>query len=109
LQCAIVRPAEVQGYKFESELEALILEDVAGEENCLPLLEFALSELWAKRDQQTHQLSVAAYREMGRLMGALDRYATEWYETLPEQQQGLVRRVMLELVRVGLEAKDTRW
>ena len=29
LQCAIVRPAEVQGYKFESELEALISEDVA--------------------------------------------------------------------------------
>ena len=109
LKSAIVRPAEVQGYKFESELEVLILEDVAGEENCLPLLEFALSELWAKRDRQTHQLSVAAYREMGRLMGALDRYATEWYETLPEQQQGLVRRVMLELVRVGLEAKDTRW
>ena len=109
LQCAIMRPAKVQGYGFEPELEALILEDVADEGNCLPLLEFALSELWAKRDQQTHQLSVAAYREMGRLMGALDRYATEWYETLPEQQQGLVRRVMLELVRVGLEAKDTCW
>jgi len=54
-------------------------------------------------------LSVAAYREMGRLMGALNRYATEWYEQLPQEQQGLVRRVMLELVRVGLEAKDTRW
>ncbi|MCY7276625.1 MAG: caspase family protein, partial [Phormidesmis sp. CAN_BIN44] len=108
LQCAIVRPAEVQGYGFESELEALILEDVAEEGNCLPLLEFALSELWAKRDTQKHQLTVAAYREMGRLMGALNRYATEWYEQLPEEQQGLVRRVMLELVRVGLEAKDTR-
>jgi len=109
LKEAIVRPAEVQGYGFESELEALISEDVAKEGNCLPLLEFALSELWAKRDRQTHQLSVAAYREMGRLMGALDRYATEWYEQLPQEQQGLVRRVMLELVRVGLEAKDTRW
>ncbi len=109
LQCAIVRPAAVQGYGFESELEALILEDVADEENCLPLLEFALSELWAKRDRQGHQLSVAAYREMGRLMGALDRYATEWYEQLPEEQQGLVRRVMLELVRMGMGAKDTRW
>jgi len=109
LKEAIVRPAGVQGYGFESELEALILEDVVEEGNCLPLLEFALSELWAKRDRQKHQLTVAAYREMGRLMGALDRYATEWYEQLPQEQQGLVRRVMLELVRVGLEAKDTRW
>ena len=109
LKEAIVRPAEVQGYGFESELEALISEDVAKEGNCLPLLEFALSELWAKRDRQKHQLSVVAYREMGRLMGALNRYATEWYEQLPQEQQGLVRRVMLELVRVGLEAKDTRW
>ncbi|MCY7279240.1 MAG: caspase family protein, partial [Phormidesmis sp. CAN_BIN44] len=108
LRSAIVRPAEVQGYGFGSELEALISEDVAEEENFLPLLEFALSELWAKRDRQKHQLTVAAYREMGRLMGALNRYATEWYEQLTQEQQELVRRVMLELVRVGLEAKDTR-
>ncbi|MBD1824182.1 hypothetical protein H6F51_17055 [Cyanobacteria bacterium FACHB-DQ100] len=109
LKSAIVRPAQVQGYGFEAELEELILEDVAEEGNCLPLLEFALSELWERRDQKTHRLTVAAYREMGRLMGALNRYATGWYEGLPEEQQKLVRRVMLELVRVGVEAKDTRW
>jgi hypothetical protein len=108
LSSAIVRPAQVQGYTFEPELEALILEDVAKEENCLPLLEFALSELWAKRETQKHQLTVTAYRAMGRLMGALNRYATEWYEQLPEAQQALVQQVMLELVRVGTETKDTR-
>jgi WD40 repeat protein/energy-coupling factor transporter ATP-binding protein EcfA2 len=108
LREAIVRPAQIQGYAFEAELEALILEDVAEEENCLPLLEFALTELWARRNTQKHKLTVAAYRQMGRLIGALNRYAMEWYEQLSERQQELVRRVMLELVRVGRETKDTR-
>jgi energy-coupling factor transporter ATP-binding protein EcfA2 len=108
LRDAIVRPAEVQGYRFETELEALILEDVATEVNCLPLLEFALERLWEQREQQNRQLTVEVYRGMGRLMGALDRYATDWYERLTIEQQEAVRRVMLALVRVGIEMKDTR-
>jgi energy-coupling factor transporter ATP-binding protein EcfA2 len=108
LRSAIVKPARVQGYGFEAELEALILEDVAEEENCLPLLEFALSQLWNQQDIQNHKLTVGAYRQMGRLMGALNRYATDWYERLSEGQQALVQQVMLALVRIGTETKDTR-
>jgi WD40 repeat protein/energy-coupling factor transporter ATP-binding protein EcfA2 len=109
LRDAIVKPAEVQGYRFETELEALILEDVAKEMNCLPLLEFALEKLWEQRECQNRQLTVEVYREMGRLMGALDRYATDWYSRLTTKQQNTVRRVMLELVRIGIDTKDTRW
>ena len=110
LRQAIVGPAKVQGYELEVGLDVLILDDMATEANALPLLEFALEKLWEHRDQKQHRLKVASYRQMGRLMGALNQYATEWYEQeLAEQEQYLVRRVMLELVRVGLEIKDTRW
>jgi WD40 repeat protein len=108
LRAAIVEPAKVQGYTFEVGLEQLILAHMAEESNALPLLEFALQELWKQRDQKRDCLTVAAYEVMGGLMGALNRYATNWYEMLTEMEQGWVRRVMLELVRVGMEEKDTR-
>ncbi len=109
LKAAIVHPSQVQGYQFESGLVRLILDDVAAEPNALPLLEFALERLWEQRDHNRHYLTVAAYEEMGRLIGALNVYATEWYEALSESRQASVRRVMLELVRVGFDVKDTRW
>jgi WD40 repeat protein/energy-coupling factor transporter ATP-binding protein EcfA2 len=109
LRDAIVKPAQVQGYEFGEGLESLILEHVAAEINALPLLEFALQQLWERRDQRQHRLTVAAYEEMGCLMGALNQHATNWYGRLTEEDQALVRRVMLELVRVGVDAKDTRW
>jgi WD40 repeat protein len=105
---AITRPAEVQGYRFESGLLESILDDVQEEENCLPLLEFAMEVLWSKRDSKRHRLTLNAYREMGRLMGALNQYATTWYENLDGLQKDWVRRIMLQLVRIGLETKDIR-
>jgi uncharacterized caspase-like protein/energy-coupling factor transporter ATP-binding protein EcfA2 len=109
LRDAIVKPARVQGYEFGDGLEALILEHVSAEPKALPLLEFALEKLWDYREQNKHRLTVAAYEEMGGFTGALNRYATDWYETLTESDQMLVRRVMLGLVRMGVESKDTRW
>ncbi|MEO0541841.1 MAG: caspase family protein, partial [Cyanobacteria bacterium P01_A01_bin.105] len=79
LQAAIVEPAGVQGYGFEERLLELILEDVAAENNCLPLLQFALTQLWEQRDQDRHVLTEAAYRGMGRLMGALNTHAESIY------------------------------
>jgi energy-coupling factor transporter ATP-binding protein EcfA2 len=109
LRNAIVQPAKVQGYEFSDGLETLILEHVSAEPNALPLLEFALEKLWDRRDQSNNQLTVAVYEEMGSLMGALNRYATDWYKTLTATNQTLVQRVMLALVRVGMGSQDTRW
>jgi energy-coupling factor transporter ATP-binding protein EcfA2 len=110
LRDAIIKPSQVQGYEFESGLEMLIFEDVQEEPNCLPLLEFVLSELWHQRDLEKLQITVTAYLNVGRLVGALNKYATDWYEErLNAQEQKLVQRVMLELVRFGMDAKDTRW
>jgi hypothetical protein len=90
-------------------LESLILEHVAAETNALPLLEFAFQQLWERRDQQQHRLTVAVYEEMGCFMGALNQYATDWFKTLTAADQVLTKRVLLSLVRVGVDEKDTRW
>ncbi len=53
LHDVIEKPAALQGVAFEEGLVETLLADVGHEEGSLPLLEFALSELWA------HQKSAA--------------------------------------------------
>ncbi|MEO0759988.1 MAG: caspase family protein, partial [Cyanobacteria bacterium J06648_16] len=116
LTTAIVEPARKQGYTVERELLALIESDVAEEENCLPLLEFALTQLWDQRDTETRKLTAAAYRSMGQLRGALNQRAEQIYNEDGSDPKGFktelerdwCRRVCLELVRIGPEGTDTR-
>ncbi|MEL6813536.1 MAG: caspase family protein, partial [Cyanobacteria bacterium J06598_3] len=108
LRDAILKPAQKRGYAFGEGLLELLLADVAAEDNCLPLLEFALTELWEKRDTQAKKLTAAAYREMGGLKGALNERAETVYNSLREVDKPWAKRVCLRLVRLGVGEKDTR-
>jgi signal transduction histidine kinase len=108
LEEAIVTPAKLQGYHFEEGLLPAILHDVSQQKGCLPLLQFALTELWEQRDRQTRQLTLANYNQLGGVMGALNGHAEQIYHSLREQQQDWVKRIFLKLVRSGVHAKDTR-
>ncbi|MGB3768471.1 MAG: caspase family protein [Phormidesmis sp.] len=108
LAAVIEQPAQKQGYAFEAGLLKLLLIDVEKEENCLPLLEFALTGLWDRRETQAKKLTVSAYEEMGGLTGVLNRQATAVYENLREVDRPWAKRICLSLVRVGREDKDTR-
>jgi signal transduction histidine kinase len=109
LEEAIASPANLQGYQLERGLLGAIQHEVVGQEKgCLPLLQFALTELWEQRDQQAHQLTVAKYNELGGVIGTLNRHAENLYESFTEQQQDWVKRIFLKLVRTGAQAKDTR-
>ncbi len=109
LEDAIEQPSAIQGYNLQPGLLELILRDVANEENCLPLLEFALTELWEKRDRSNQLLTVAEYQGLGGLVGALDRHAEDIYQDLAARGQGeWVQRLMLRLVRTGEGMRDTR-
>ena len=109
LEEAIVSPADLQAYQLERGLLGAIQQEVVGQEKgCLPLLQFALTELWEQRDQQAHQLTLAKYKELGGVIGTLNRHAEKLYESFSEQQQDWVKRIFLKLVRTGAEEKDTR-
>ncbi|WP_298910990.1 caspase family protein [uncultured Nostoc sp.] len=109
LEEAIASPANLQGYQLERGLLGTIQQEVVGQEKgCLPLLQFALTELWEHRDQQAYQLTVVKYKELGGVTGALNRHAENLYESFTEQQQDWVKRIFLKLVRTGAQAKDTR-
>ena len=108
LRDAIAKPAETQGYQLSEGLLDAILQDIEAEPNCLPLLEFALQELWENRNRQQHRLSLDGYRQMERLKGALNRHADRLYGQQSASGQEWMRRIFLKLVRTGKDTKDTR-
>jgi WD40 repeat protein len=107
LREAIENPALASGREFEAGLVERILDDIANEPGNLPLLQFALTELW---EQQTAAgtLTHAAYDEIGGVQQALAGYAEQTFQTFsaPEQQQ--VRRILVQLVHPGEGREDTR-
>ncbi|CAN1209674.1 hypothetical protein TUMEXPCC7403_05580 [Tumidithrix helvetica PCC 7403] len=106
---AIAKPAQMHGYELAEGLLEAICEDVEAEKNSLPLLEFALTELWERRDRQNHRLTLVAYLEMGKLRGALDRHAKQLYEELrSDEERKWAKRLFLKLVRTGQDVRDTR-
>ncbi|MCI0399447.1 MAG: protein kinase, partial [Chloroflexi bacterium] len=103
---AIESPAGKQNVSFEAGLVERILDDVGEEPGNLPLLEFALTLLWERRHGR--RLTHAAYEAVGRVEGALARYADEVYETLDEADKERARRVFTQMVRPGEGTEDTR-
>ncbi len=97
LEAAIVKPAAIQGMTLQARLLAQILQDVEAEENCLPLLEFALQQLWDLRSGT--ELTFAAYQKLDGVTGALNAHAEEIYKQLAaRKQEGWAKRVLLRLV-----------
>lgn len=105
LEAAIVRPAEAQGVAFEPGLVARILDDVGEAPGQLPLLQFALAQLWDQ--QQGRVLTHAAYEAIGRVSGALARYAEQVYGQLSPREQALARQVFTQMVLPGQGTEDT--
>ncbi|OYD98256.1 hypothetical protein CDG77_07020 [Nostoc sp. 'Peltigera membranacea cyanobiont' 213] len=108
LKDSIAEPAKLQGHSVEEGLLLKIFEDVKQEPGFLPLLEFALTKLWEKRDRNQHQLTLEEYEKLGGLTGALNLHAENLYTSFTKHQQDWVKRIFLKLVRTGAQAKDTR-
>ncbi len=106
MRAAIELPAKKIGVKLEQGLTQRILDDVKQEPGNLPLLEFALTQLWDK--QSRGQLAHQAYSAIGGVAKALSNHAEAVYGKLSEQEQKQVQRIFLQLVRPGEGTEDTR-
>ncbi len=106
LSQVIAKPAEKLGVTFQDGLVERILDDVEDEPGNLPLLEFALTQLWKRRTGK--QLTHIAYEEIGEVKGALARHADENYGNLSATEKEQVRRIFIQLVRPGEGTEDTR-
>jgi WD40 repeat protein/class 3 adenylate cyclase len=106
LERAISGPAKRVDVSLEQGLVAAMLADVAEEPGALPLMEYALTELFERRDGRT--LFLEAYREIGGVSGALGRRAEELYGELDEDGKEAARQLFLRLVALGEGTEDTR-
>jgi WD40 repeat protein len=99
LRRALVQPALSCGYRFEDEaLVEEMMREVGRERGALPLLAFAASRLWEKRDRERGLLTRDAYKEIGGVAGALAHHAEATLESIGTHRTSLVREVFRHLV-----------
>lgn len=103
---AIVGPARRVGLGFEPGLVAAILAEVGSQAGALPLLQFALSELFARR--RGRELTLAAFRDIGGIRGALVNRAEAAHAALDDRAQHAARQMFLRLTNLGEGSEDTR-
>ncbi len=104
LDSAIRKPALCHGVQFEAGLVERILDDAGREPGTLPLVEFALTELWEKRNGTV--LTHTAYDEVGQLSGAIAKRAETIFRSLTPLEQESARRVLTQLVHVAEDGGD---
>ena len=133
LRDIIVEPALRQGFTVENSLLAELLKDVGKEQGFLPLLEFALTLLWQKKDVENKKLTLKAYQQLGKeeqvsksaekssttgLNRALNLYAEKVYKYRDYRDQPkkerekiekeLIKLIFLRLIRTSGQGKETR-
>jgi hypothetical protein len=103
----IRRPAQIAGLSFERRPEAeeglddVLRDAAAASPAALPLLQFALDELYKRRSG--NMLSFAGYEALGGLEGALRQRAEEEFAKLSEPVRAALPATLSGLVRIGLE------
>lgn len=109
LERAITKPALKSGAHIQPELLASMIKDVSEQPGALPLLQYALTELFNRRGgPDGNTMTLQAYRESGGVSGALARRADEIYQGLNEQEREATRQMFLRLVTLGEGVEDTR-
>ncbi|HVO69803.1 MAG TPA: protein kinase [Aggregatilineaceae bacterium] len=106
LERAIAGPAERVGLTFEDGLVAQIIDEMHYQTGALPLLQYALTELFERR--QGRQLTHAAYQDLGGAIGALAKRAEDLYREFSPAGQETIRQMFLRLVTLGEGTEDTR-
>ncbi len=108
LRATIEQPAALPDVKlsFEGHLVGDLLFEMQGQVGALPLLQFTLEQLFERRSD--HRLTLAAYRQIGGVKGALSQHAERTYAALPsEEHRKQTRALFLRLIDPGASEQDT--
>lgn len=106
LERAVAEPAKAVGVRPHPELIAQITSDVAATPAALPLLQYALTELFERRSGDA--LTLEGYRAIGGVQGALAGRAEQLYASLDPAAQEACRQLCLRLVTVTEQRVDVR-
>jgi WD40 repeat protein/serine/threonine protein kinase/basic membrane lipoprotein Med (substrate-binding protein (PBP1-ABC) superfamily) len=106
LERAIVQPAIKQGVSFESGLVSKIIDDVNYQPAALPLLQYALMELFDQSDGRL--LTQEVYDQIGGTIGAVTKRAEELYRNLNPPARIAAKNLFLRLVTLDHEPESGR-
>ncbi len=106
LQRAIVQPAAQMQVRLEPGLTDKLMQATWGQAGRLPLLEFALTELWSQ--QQAGWLTHQAYEALGGVEESLANHAEMIYAQRHPTDQQRVQRIFVQLVEPGVGTDSSR-
>jgi|GEM_PF-3815305 len=101
---AIEKPAEMVGLKLNEQTIMALSKEIVAEPVGLPLLQFALQKLWAKRDLNTIPDRVY-FEELRSCRIAFVRTADDLYDELKPDEKLTARRVLMQMVSIDHEGK----
>jgi hypothetical protein len=105
IEAIVTEPADALGVTFEPGLVESILSSVAGRATVLPLLEFALTDLFEQRTSNT--VSWAQYEAGGGIQGAIGHHAEQVYQGLDDAGCTAARDIFLRLVAISESNEPT--
>ena len=106
LEAAITKPAAKLGVTFEAGLVSSIVSDINYQPGALPLLQYALTELFDQRAGRI--ITRQVYDEIGGTIGALAKRADEIFGEFQTEGQAVAKQMFMRLVTLGEGTEDTR-
>ncbi|HEX9385898.1 MAG TPA: WD40 repeat domain-containing protein, partial [Anaerolineales bacterium] len=110
LVSAIAQPALSVGLQIDPDLVAQIINDMEGAPGALPLMQFALKDLFDSQQAKGGLIALRLYdyNERGGIHEALERHADASFAELNQHEQELARSIFSGLIAVGHGTQDTR-
>jgi WD40 repeat protein/energy-coupling factor transporter ATP-binding protein EcfA2 len=110
LVSAIAQPALRVGLRIAPDLIAQIINDMQGEPGALPLMQFALKDLFEAEQAKGGMIALTreAYLGRGGIRKSLERHADESLANLDEKEQELARFIFSGLIEIGRGTQDTK-
>jgi energy-coupling factor transporter ATP-binding protein EcfA2 len=110
LVSAIAQPALRVGLRIDPDLIAQIINEMKGEPGALPLMQFALKDLFDSQQEKSGviALTLTEYLQRGGIHKALERHADDSFSKLSNHEQELARSIFSGLIEIGRGTQDTK-
>lgn len=106
LAVAIAAPAKQAGYELDKATVQLLVHEAQGQEGALPLLQFALTQIWEGLRQGIEPADTL--ERIGGVGGAVATEAQRIYNSLSEDEQAIARCIFLSLIQLNDDKTATR-
>ncbi|MFO0551136.1 MAG: protein kinase [Polyangiaceae bacterium] len=100
---------EAYDYRFaDDQVRSDLLDELRGTISAMPLVQFALTQLWGRRNQQKREIDRSALTAIGGIAGALDRHAEATFATIIREGSGNRARAVLLALTTPQGTRATR-